>query len=64
MKKQKVVRTRAFKREYEYEDRAMNALSELLAKGWIVVMCNPIRRGTFEWLEYIVEKDDGVKEDA
>ena len=58
MKVQKVIRTATPDIGYWRDNFRIQDLQDALDDGYMVVMCNTIRRkGGEEWLEYIVEKE-------
>ncbi len=57
---QKVVGTYAPSAGYCADPGTMEGLRRVLEDGYRVVLVNKISRGGNEWLEYIVEKGDGL----
>ena len=59
MKVQRVIRTATPDVGYWRDSYRMQDLQDALNNGFIVVMCNTIKRKDGqEWLEYIVEKEE------
>lgn len=62
MGEQRVVRTYPPAPGYQDDQTGLSNLKVMLRSGYRVVTVNKIGRGGFEWLEYIVEKEEAGAE--